>query len=121
MGDRGNIVMNYGDQQPEIYFYTHWRGSDLKAVVKEALIRGKPRWEDDSYLARIVFDTLTAGDRGTTGYGIAPFLTDNEHDLMVIHPHREIVEQRQPSGTVVQSWTFTEFIGWGLKEATDEK
>ena len=26
MGDRGHIVLNYGDNR-KIYLYTHWRGS----------------------------------------------------------------------------------------------
>ena len=46
MGDRGNIVFKYTDGN-KIYFYSHWGGSDLKETLRQALIRGKERWEDE--------------------------------------------------------------------------
>ena len=84
MGDRGNIVFKYTDGN-KIYFYSHWGGSDLKETLRQALIRGKERWEDESYLARIVFCEMVKDDiEDLTGYGIAPYEVDNEHPLVTV-------------------------------------
>jgi hypothetical protein len=77
MGDRGNVVLNYGDGK-KVYLYTHWSrykiGSDLQAALK----RGVSRWDDPPYLARIIFQELLGGDGGTTGFGIDVFLGDGD-------------------------------------------
>lgn len=57
MGNRGNIKVQYQEGQP-IYFYTHWSGSTINSIVRKALKRGQDRWEDESYLARIIFSEL---------------------------------------------------------------
>lgn len=77
MGDRGNVIFKYSEGG-KIYFYTHWSGSQLKSIVKAALIRGKERWGDESYLARIVFSEMIKDDvMDVTGYGIAPYEMDS--------------------------------------------
>jgi len=82
MGNRGNIVVR--DEGGSIWFYTHWRGSDILDMAFKALSR-KERWEDASYLARIVFDTLTDGEKGgTAGFGISLSKGNNEHEVVVI-------------------------------------
>lgn len=82
MGDRGNIVVR--DEEGSVWFYTHWRGSDILDVAFKALSL-KERWEDTPYLARIVFDTLTEGSTGgSTGFGISLSKGDNEHEVVVI-------------------------------------
>lgn len=87
MGDRGNVIFKYEDGN-KIYFYSHWGGNGLKEVVRKALIRGKERWGDDSYLARIVFCQMLIEERATledlTGFGIAPYEVDNEHPLVTV-------------------------------------
>lgn len=85
MGDRGNIVIRQGKTSADdVWFYTHWAGSEINQTVKTALARRR-RWNDDSYLARIVFDTLTAGSQGEeTGFGISCSMQDNEHDIVVV-------------------------------------
>src|SRR3990167_4589370 len=76
MGDRGNVVFKYTDGN-KVYFYTHWSGSSLKQTVQDALKRGKERWDDESYLARIVFSEMIKDDvMDLTGYGIAPYEMD---------------------------------------------
>ena len=83
MGDRGNIVLEM--EGGDIYLYTHRGGSDLKQTLRDALDRGRDRWNDESYLARIIFSEMIKGDiNGTTGYGIAPYAPDNEHDLIIL-------------------------------------
>lgn len=91
MGDRGNVVLKYEDGN-KIYFYSHWTGSGLKETVRLALIRGRDRWDDESYLARIVFCQMLGGDMmSTTGFGIAPYEVDNEHPLVVVDTKEKTV------------------------------
>ena len=91
MGNRGNVVFKYEDGN-KIYFYSHWGGSGLKEIVRQALIRGKDRWSDESYLARIVFCEMIKDEvLVTTGYGIAPYEVDNEHPLVVVDTKAQTV------------------------------
>ncbi len=79
MGDRGNIVCN------GVFMYSHWGGYGLKEQLRNALKRGKSRWDDPSYLARIIFCEMIADDiMGTTGYGLSTSLCDNEHPILFV-------------------------------------
>jgi hypothetical protein len=94
MGDRGNIFIKY-DEYNGIYFYTHWRGSEIRNVVKAALSK-RERWDDDSYLARIIFDELTGLDGGSTGYGISPYLQDYNHPTVIVDIDNQCVYSCNP-------------------------
>jgi hypothetical protein len=84
MGDRANVRMKYDTDDQPIYLYTHWTGTELPATVQRALKR-KLRWNDGAYLARIIFDEMTRGVQGQeTGFGIAPFVCDNEHPVIEV-------------------------------------
>jgi len=111
MGDRGNIVMRYdNDKAKDVYFYTHWRGRDLPKILHSALSH-KQRWEDEPYLSRAIFHELTknASDQ-FTGFGISPFLTDNEHNILVVdHAAQSVIEQTE-EGVPVNKWSFREFV-----------
>ena len=66
MGDRGQVLMV--DEQ--VYLYTHWGASELVETVRRALAR-RQRWDDPSYLARIIFCEMMGDDiKGETGFGI---------------------------------------------------
>ena len=101
MGDRGNIhVVDTG-----VYLYTHWDGSDLPIVVKKALAR-KARWDDPCYLTRILFEELTADDKGgETGFGIDSKMGDNEHPVVEVR-----VNQKTISFYRDIKWSFVEYI-----------
>lgn len=106
MGDRGNICMTDGDNN--IYFYTHWSGSDLFEILQSALKRGEPRWDDASYLARIVFCEMIKEDvDGLTGYGISSSICDNEHPIFTVNSTKQIVGIEGVSDVC---WSFEEFI-----------
>jgi hypothetical protein len=78
MGMRRNIALDYGEQR-KIYLYTHWGAEGLEDVLRAALIRGRSRWDDPPYLARIIFSEMTQAEvLDTTGYGIAPYVMDDE-------------------------------------------
>lgn len=108
MGDRANIVMVY-DNDEKIYLYTHWGGYRLATDLQHALIRGESRWDDDSYLARIIFSEMIQGEvLEETGYGISPYMCDNEHPLIYVTPKKQEVSIGQGS------WSFEEFVGLDL-------
>ena len=104
MGDRANVRIRYEDGQ-DIYFYTHWSGTEMPGTVAASLARGRSRWDDESYLARILFCDLVKGDElGLTGFGIAPYIGDNEHPILTVDmKHRRVeIEGRG-------AWSFEEY------------
>ncbi len=119
MGDRGNIVIRQsaggpGASTPEsyLYLYTHWGGSELPAILQAALKRGKERWNDEPYLARIIFQEMLAGDDGLESFGISTYVGDNEHDFLLVDCG-ELTVSVVPPGTFPspkKSWSFEEFI-----------
>jgi len=75
MGDRGNIVVKERGQPP-VYLYTHWRGSELKAILRRALAKHW-RWDNAPYLARIIFCEMVKGQEDDeTGFGISTYPPD---------------------------------------------
>ena len=123
MGDRGNVfvVEQYSSEAKVegapprgIYLYTHWSGSDLPATVAAALQRGRDRWDDGAYLTRIIFDEMTGGDRGTTGFGIALSPPDNEHPIITVDPRNMTVERDG------KTWSMADFVTAVPTIGTDE-
>jgi hypothetical protein len=94
MGDRGNIVFSE-PRGGTLYFYTHWSGSTLPQTVANALDRGRNRWYDGPYLARILFCQILLEDANghtdglknvvsdTTGYGISTEKGDGGTEVYV--------------------------------------
>lgn len=73
MGDRGVIEIIDPQNDNKVCLYTHWSGSDLDATLAKALDRGRERWNDSSYLTRIIFNEMTKGfEMDTAGFGIYP-------------------------------------------------
>lgn len=111
MGMRRNIKLEYSDsnaRHPEtekkenvIYLYTHWGAEGLEDTLAMSLNRGRERWGDEDYLARIIFTDMTA-DVGSdlTGFGLAPHLMDDEFPTLVV----DLVHKR------VNGVDFEEFI-----------
>lgn len=126
MGDRGNVKFTSPYNSAPIYFYTHWMGTELPAIVAQALHRGKGRWNDDSYLARIIFSEMIVGEvLEDTGYGISTRIVDNEHGIIHVQAGghnagegRVVFEDREGNPAKEDqyydgehgSFTFTEFI-----------
>lgn len=119
MGDRGNLVMRFtepvkelgqDEKRTDVYFYTHWRGSELPNILQRALAR-RQRWDDEAYLSRIIFNTLTEGyEKEETGFGIAPYMCDNEHDLLIVDHEDQMVIRQTEEGKERRRWTFEEFV-----------
>lgn len=117
MGDRANIRFDV-ENEPSMYFYTHWSGSELPFTLQKALKRGESRWEDEPYLARIIFCEMVDEDvLGITGYGLATFLGDNSYPVIVVKATKQRVILLDVSEKIqLQSWTFTEFCGLDIEE-----
>lgn len=82
MGDRANVIIRGHKEQ--VCVYTHWSGSERKEITAAALARSKDRWNDPSYLARVILDQFTDGDRGTTGFGVWSTPQDNEYPFLIV-------------------------------------
>lgn len=117
MGDRGNIVIRDGSKSgkpSDVWFYTHWNGTTMGQTVQTALAR-KKRWDDSSYLARIIFCQCVKGDiGGETGWGITTSMTDNEHAILIVDVDAQAViqckETNDTIGAEEKRWTFAEFL-----------
>lgn len=122
MGDRANVAVVQDDGKALVYLYTHWGGCELAADVQKALAK-KWRWDDGSYLTRIIFDTMTDGSHGQeTGFGIATYRPDNEHSIVVVDPNTQRIgfafEGKEPDCYI--SWTFEEYIALPLEKVETE-
>lgn len=101
-----------------MFLYSHWDGYELPETLRSALVRGRGRWSDESYLARIVFCEMVAGDQqGDTGYGISTRLTDNGYDLLVfknarvyVVPESDYVERGLVDLPRFPSISFEEYV-----------
>jgi len=119
MGDRGNIYFvdqHRGKERVGMYMYSHWGGAVIPSVVEAALRRGRERWGDSQYLARIVFCELIKDDlMETTGYGLSTKIGDNEHAIVRVDDVDQTVAVCQPgteqgSGKPIGSWSYEEFL-----------
>lgn len=90
MGDRVNIAFEQANGK-RIFFYGHWSGDPAPKLVQQGLAKGRDRWTDEAYLARIVFQTFLGGDTGTTGFGISTSIGDNEYPLIVVDARKQQV------------------------------
>ena len=100
MGMRQNIKMVYRDSLVDdtdksatneadvIYIYSHWDGEDgeslMKSNLRHALVKGRERWGDESYLARIIFQGIIGKDEGITGYGLSPYEIGSNYPTIVV-------------------------------------
>ena len=78
MGDRGQIMFKMDNNK--LYYYTHWNGSIMGHLLQEAIRFGIDRWDDKTYLLRIIVSRLTHCDvEATTGSGLGfeTFITDD--------------------------------------------
>ncbi len=123
MGDRGNIVVK--GHGGSVFLYSHWAGSELPNVVRDALAK-KWRWQDDCYLTRIIFDVMTDKHHGEeTGFGIGASMGDNSHDFVVVNVAEQTVsyvpeKDNGMSPTAKKSWPFAHFAKLTDKELTED-
>jgi hypothetical protein len=105
VGDRGNVQIVQRDEDVPVNLYTHWAGTELPWLLRQALAK-KWRWDDADYLARIIFDTMTYGDHGSeTGYGIGTSPGDGEDRILKVVVGRQVVVHMRTG----REWTFEQF------------
>jgi hypothetical protein len=104
MGDRANIHIKEDVDDIGVYLYTHWRGSDLPEILKDALEK-RWRWDDAPYLTRIIFDEMSNGNQGNeTGFGISTMLGDGDDRIIKIIVDEQLIKING------RTWTFDEYI-----------
>jgi hypothetical protein len=81
----GGTMVRVPENRPSVYFYTHWGAEGLEETLASSLERARDRWDDETYLARVIFTDMTA-DAGddVTGYGIAPYVMEEEFTTLVV-------------------------------------
>jgi hypothetical protein len=119
MGDRANIVLHEG-RGGQLYFYTHWQGRDLPVILQRALAR-RQRWNDEAYLARIIFGEMTAQEPlGSLNFGISTRLGDNEYPLLVVDVQHQRIGLVSAATSAAEpqdwdrSWSFVEYVSLNL-------
>jgi hypothetical protein len=118
MGDRGNIVMvQHPHKGPKsfIYFYGHWSGHGMPLTLRKALKRGEGRWDDESYLGRIIFCELIGNAENlkeTTGFGISAYITDNDYPLLIVDSEAQTVSASHPDRPAepYKTVSFAEYV-----------
>lgn len=110
MGERGQIQIG------NVYLYTHWGGAELKETLKSALSR-KQRWDDEEYLARIIFCEMIKGEeQEETGYGIGTSKhSDLNYPLLVVDIENQQITEKKggefDSGQkLMKKTSFEDFI-----------
>lgn len=119
MGDRANVAilnMRGVNEVGRVYLYTHWDGYRLPIVVRDAL-KLEERWDDEQYLARIVFQAMLGNDTGTTGYGIGAAIGDNNYNILVLHPDTQMIH----SETEDQEWVGLSLSFRAYADLTDDQ
>lgn len=91
MGDRANVVVKDGDEQ--VCLYSHCGGSELPNTLRAAMVRGKDRWNDASYLARIIFCEMVRGrEMELTGFGISQTPPDGHNRVLTLDINEQTVQ-----------------------------
>ena len=113
MGDRANIHIKYDNDDPGVFLYTHWRGTELPEILQEALAL-KERWNDPQYLTRIIFSHMVRGaESATTGFGIGTILEDGADRVLIVNCEEQIVARGD------RFWSFNNYTGLSPSELSE--
>lgn len=119
MGDRANIYLTTEtDATRGIYLYTHWNGCEWPELLRKALSKqhARRRWDDESYLSRILILELFSDLAGSeTGGGVSTSITDNEYPITVVDLQNQVVAFATPGSEVnSDAWVghmkFSEYV-----------
>lgn len=117
MSDAASICMiQRAGLEPPLFFYTHSGGAELPWRLQVALASdaGLDRWDDEPYLARIIFCTMMdpSEQTGETGDAITIYLTDSQYPILAVNSRSKIVgisSEANPTQPV-KTWTFDQFV-----------
>jgi len=114
VGDRANIHVIADGETEGVWLYTHWKGYKIHQILKTALIRGRERWDDSQYLARIIFcEMIKDNIMGLTGYGISSQIHDNDRAIIHVYSDKQTILIKD------KLRTFEEFITEDYAEEDD--
>jgi len=106
MGDRANVYIHHGDN-PGIYLYSHWDGTELPSVVKRSMDteRAKRNYNDAEYLAHVIFEDIFDEDPGNDkGYALSLYPLDGENRIVDIDTN---VGYGEPSKVTLKGYPYT--------------
>jgi hypothetical protein len=117
MGCRGQVKISMGENEPAVFLYTHYDAYRLGKIVQTAL-KKRQRWDDDEYLARIIFDEMTKDCYNKeTGFGIGTSQHADIECLVEINGQIIVIDRSMCSGKRGEPQTFDEFIEMEISEA----
>lgn len=98
MGARSNVKItdttnaDFDFGQRGIYIYSHGHGPELPVMVRDALEAGRERWNDSTYLTRILIDQITKDGRDqTTGFGVGLEPGENSFPMVIVDLGKQTV------------------------------
>jgi hypothetical protein len=78
------ILSQYDDTS--VFLYQHYDGDELYDTVKKSIARSRPRWNDEEYLARIIFsDMIKDSLTDLEGFGISTSKHGDIEYLIVVN------------------------------------
>ena len=99
MGDRANFGFVQSNGQT-IVLYGHWAGHNMLGKLADAVIKARPRWNDESYATRIAISQLI-GDQWNmeTGWGLSVNqIQDNEHKIAIVDFRQQTFSLHEEDG-----------------------
>jgi hypothetical protein len=95
MSNKANVIIIDGPER--VCLYTHWGRDQLPSQLRAALVRGKNRWTDAPYLARIIFCEMIQKDvLGELGYGISSIPDYDEDSITVDCSSQTVTFPKRP-------------------------
>lgn len=100
MGDRANVLVKYNGEQ--VCLYTHWSGSDLPEILRNALVKGSDRIEDFQYITRIIFQAMIGDDKSNTGFGISQNIHDGDRAVIIFDVESQNITIKEKEFSVIE-------------------
>jgi len=115
IGNKGQIKILMGKNESPIYLYSHWGASELIKNLQIAMQRNL-RWDDPSYLARIIFCQMVKDDLdGETGYGIDTYLHSDIWRLLIVDCENQLIIINDRD-TEAKHYSFQNFCNFIFKK-----
>lgn len=88
MSNPGQLVV----EDVGIYMYTHRDADDLEEVLFSAMEAGQSRWDQPDYMAKIIFEELSAPTPKDTGAGLSSIRYQGVHRTLRVDFQEELVK-----------------------------
>jgi hypothetical protein len=113
MGDRIVYTIKQSDGL-SLNLYSHWGGYDRFMVAADALNHARPRWNDESYCARILVSRIIGQDwNEETGFGL---WAGNGEGMIYAGDHQDIIIDMSDKTVTDESGThdWDKFINYHI-------